>query len=365
MNAPVNRRSFCRSLALGSSALALGARAGTSASAPPERTSLGLVSYCFGLHQSAWSKHRQGKDLGDPLAMLEESHRLGAGGIQVSLGQREGSYLRELRRRAETLALRLEASIDPPFDRSDLERFGQQVTAAQEAGAGVARTVIMPGRRYEQFQTLDEFRRAAERGRRALELAEPVLAKHRFRLAVENHKDHRVPERLELLRQLSSEHIGLCVDVGNNFTLLEDPLEVVRAFAPWAFTVHLKDQAVREYAEGFLYGDAALGEGFLPLEEMVSGLRQARPDVTFNLEVITRDPLKVPVLTQPFWATLPDVPARDLSRTLQTVRSKSSPAPLPLPSTMTVEAQLALETQNLEQSLAYARKPHIRAGLAG
>jgi 3-oxoisoapionate decarboxylase len=146
------------------------------------------------------------------------------------------------------------------------------------------------------------------------------------------------------------------VDVGNNFTLLEEPLEVVRSFTPWAFTVHLKDQAVHEYAEGFLYGDAALGRGFLPIEEMVRLLRQARPDVTFNLEVITRDPLKVPVLTPGFWATLPDVPARDLARTLQIVKAKAAPAPLTTVTTLPLEEQLALEQNNIEQSLTYARE---------
>ena len=92
----------------------------------------------------------------------------------------------------------------------------------------------MPGRRYEEFKSLEHFRRAEAAGVRSLELAEPVLARHRFRLAVENHKDHRVAERLRLFEHLGSEWMGACVDVGNNIALLEDPVETVRALAPWA-----------------------------------------------------------------------------------------------------------------------------------
>ena len=138
-------------------------------------------------------------------------------------------------------------------------------------------------------------------------------AQRKFRLAVENHKDQRIEEKLALLKKLSSEFIGLCVDVGNNFPLLEDPLELVQAFAPWAFTVHLKDQAVREYDEGFLLADVALGAGFLDLPRIVKTLRDAKPDIKFNLETITRDALEVPVLTERFWVTLRDTPASALA----------------------------------------------------
>ncbi|MCX7826034.1 MAG: sugar phosphate isomerase/epimerase, partial [Verrucomicrobiae bacterium] len=184
----------------------------------------------------------------------------------------------------------------------------------------------------------------------------PVLARHKFRLAVENHKDQRVAEKLDTLQRVGSEWIGLCVDVANNFALMEDPLETVRAFAPFAFTVHIKDQAIQPDADGFLLADAALGEGFLDLPPIVKALRDAKPDIRFNLETITRDPIRVPVLTNAYWATLADTPARELARTMSVVKIKSRPTPLPLVSKWPVERQLALEQRTIERSLAYARE---------
>src|SRR5207245_5980008 len=107
----------------------------------------------------------------------------------------------------------------------------------------------------------EAFRQFAEKSWQSLTLAEPILKKHRVRLAIENHKDRLVPEMLELLKRISSEYVGVCVDVGNNIALLEEPMAVVEALAPFAFSTHLKDMAVQEYDEGCLRSEVRLGKG--------------------------------------------------------------------------------------------------------
>jgi 3-oxoisoapionate decarboxylase len=214
----------------------------------------------------------------------------------------------------------------------------------------------MPGRRYEYFNTAEEYDKAAKHALEILQQAEPIARRRKFRIAVENHKCHRIPERLDVMKKLSSEYIGICVDVGNSFSLCEDPMEVVRAYAPYAMTVHLKDQAVREYEDGFLYGDAILGQGFLDLPAMVQTLRQAKPDIHFGLELITRDPLKVPVLTSKYWASMPNVPAADLARTMAMVKAKAPAKPLETVTDLAPDKQIERENSNVIQSLAYARQ---------
>jgi len=318
------------------------------------RASLGIVTYALGIHQrQAWAGRQVG--LSPALAFFEECRRLGAGGIQCDLRAADEPHAAELRRRLETEGMFFEAILNPPRTPQDVARFEHDVELARQTGASLARTVIMPGRRYEEFKTLEAFRQAEAAGIRSLELAEPVLARHRFRLAVENHKDHRILERLRLFDRLGSEWIGACVDVGNNIALLEAPDETVRALAPWAFTVHLKDHAVRPSDTGFQLADAALGEGYLDLRALVETLRQARPGIRFNLEVITRDALEVPVLTPAYWATFPEVPARDLARTLGMVKAHAAATPFPAVSREPPEAQLDAERRNVEVSLAYAR----------
>jgi sugar phosphate isomerase/epimerase len=329
------------------------ARSGRAGDVSSSSTSLGLVVYALGIRGRA-EKAAGNPDFNDPIRFLDHCRRLGAGGIQLSLGVRDKSYCSELRRKAEQHGMFVEGIAGVPQTDSAAESFDAQLRTAAQCGVEVVRTVIIPGRRYERFKTDEEFRRFEARGVQALERAEPIAARHRIKLAVENHKDQRVPDRLALLGHLSSEWVGACVDSGNSFSLLEEPLEVVRAFAPWALTVHLKDQGVCPYADGFLLADVCFGDGFLPLAEMVGILRRANPKIHFSLEMITRDPLKVPCLADSYWPTFADIPASDLARTLCTVRDHAD-VNLRQVSSLSSEEQVALEAENVRRCLAYAR----------
>jgi sugar phosphate isomerase/epimerase len=317
-------------------------------------TSMGLVSYCCGFQRRARLQQDPNVDLFAPQSFLEHCHSLGAGGMQLSLGVLDRRECQSLRRRAEELAMYVEAIVSMPENEAGVERFDAHIRTAADCGAKAARTTIIPGRRYEFFDSLDKYRDFAERGRQSLLRAVPVVEKYHVPLAVENHKDQRIGERIALLQQIGSEYVGACVDTGNSIALLDEPLEVVRRLAPWAHSVHLKDQAVQAYQDGFLLGDVALGRGCLPLGQFVQLLQSQKPEIRFSLELITRDPLKVPVLTPEYWATFPDMPAAELARTLRFVRDRAAKQ-LPYVSQLNPEGQLALEQANVRQSLAFAR----------
>ena len=191
---------------------------------------------------------------------------------------------------------------------------------AAAVGAKAVRSTIFTGRRYEFFKSLEQYKEHDKQAMRSLELAAPIAEKYRVAFAPENHKDHRVDERVAALKKIDSEFVGACVDTGNNFALMEDPVDTVKALAPWAHAVHLKDQAVQLTPKGFLFGDIPLGQGFIDLKQIVSILRSERPSIHFTLELLTRDPLLVPCLEPSYWITFPDMPATDLARTLRTVR---------------------------------------------
>jgi len=313
---------------------------------------MGIVTYALGLHQKQnWGGRYQ--ELSPAMALLEESHRLGASGIMVDLNSKDAPVIDQLRHRAEQYGMYIEASIMPPKSAEDVARFESDVRLSQAAGATLARTVLFPGRRYEQFKSMDDFREYGKRAEQALQWAAPVLSRNKFHLALENHKDQRVPEKLALLQRIGNEFVGICLDVGNSFTLLEDPLEVVRGYAPYTLTVHLKDQAVRENETGFLFADVPMGKGFLSLPEIVQIFRQAKPHAHFGLELITRDALNVPVLTPGYWTTLSDLPATELARTLRTIRAHQTPEPFESVSALSPAKQMELETRNLQESIAY------------
>jgi sugar phosphate isomerase/epimerase len=159
-----------------------------------------------------------------------------------------------------------------------------------------------------------------------------------------------------MLRRISSEYVGVCVDTGNSFSLLEDSMTVVEAYAQYAFAAHLKDMAVDEYEDGFLLADVPLGQGLLDLPRIVRVLRKARPEIRFSLEMATRDPLKVPCLTDKYWATFADVPGSDLARILRYVRSNSSKGHLTKVQHLPTNELVKLEEANIKKCLAFAKE---------
>jgi sugar phosphate isomerase/epimerase len=318
------------------------------------RKRLGVVQYSFALRLAA--ERPAGKTgLADPLTFLEHCHELGAGGVQIALGIHAPEYLATLRKEAEAHGMDLEGTIRLPKDSTDCERFTAEVRCAREAGIKVLRSVLLGGRRYEQFTRGDDFRRACAQAEQSVKLAEPIVSKNDLLLAIENHKDYRAGELMDLLQRLGSRHVGVCVDTGNSIALLEEPLEVVRTLAPRAFTVHLKDMAVAECDDGFLLAEVSLGEGFLDLPKMIALLREARPEIRFNLEMITRDPLRVPCLSEQYWASA-TASGRDLARTLRMVRKHKPAQPLPGIRGRNPKDQIGIEEENVRKSLAYARE---------
>ena len=347
----MNRRTVLATLAGTTWCLLRPILADESEAAP--RTGMGLVTYCQSLLRRQRMKRDAQDDLFKPLTFLKHCRALGAGGMQVPLSSLTPQEAESLAQQAADWGMFVEAIVRLPRDEGDVSRFDQDMQIAARAGAAAARTTIIPGRRYEYFDSLEKFRDFERRGRRSLERGVAAAEKHGLPVAVENHKDHRNAERVALFESIDSEYVGACVDTGNSVALLEDPIETVKALAPWAHSVHLKDQGVQLYEDGFLLGDIPLGEGYLDLPQMVRILRERRPHVHFSLELITRDPLKVPCLHESYWPTFPDLPARNLARTLQQVRAGAAKQ-LQQISTLTPDEQVEQEKENVRRSLQYS-----------
>lgn len=289
------------------------------------------------------------------IELLEHCHKIGAGGIQVIVKDWTADFAKKLRDRREKLGMYLEGSIGIPKDASDVSRFEQEVIHAKEAGATILRTVASPGgRRYEMFHSLEEVQDFKKRAMVSLQLTESILRKHHVKLAVENHKDWRAPELVKALKDLNSEWIGVTLDFGNSISLIEDPMEVIEALVPYIVSTHVKDMGLEEYPDGFLLSEVPLGKGMLDLPKIVALCKKHNPDVTFNLEMITRDPLEIPCLTNKYWAVFEGVPASDLARTLRMVKQHKSA--LPRVSQLSNDERLAVEEENIVRCLSYSEE---------
>ena len=324
-----------------------------SALLPPGK-GMGIVVHSYASRWNSKSASQKYPAFADAIDLLVHCHEIGATGIQVGVKDWSEPFSKKVRQKREQLGLYIEGSIAVPFKPEQVSAFEKDVAAAKEAGVRVLRTVCTTGRRYEVYHSSSEFDSAHKAALDSLRLSEPVLKKYQVKLAVENHKDWRAIELADMVKQIGSEWIGVTLDFGNSIALMEDPMEVVRTLAPYHFTTHVKDMAVDEYDKGFLLSEVPLGTGILDLKEMIAICEKHNPAGTFNLEMITRDPLEVPCLTDDYWKTLGSVPGSDVAKTLRTVKSRKVSGGLPRVSQLSPEDRLSIEEKNILDCLQYS-----------
>jgi 3-oxoisoapionate decarboxylase len=303
-------------------------------------------------------RSRAARESGNAFDMVGHCHGLGLGGVQLNPPSTDPEKVKRFRRRLEDYGMHLICNPRLPRQQEELEPFEVQVKAFKEAGA-TALHAAMTGRRYEDFDSLDPFKQMFEQCQKSVALAEPILRKHRMRLGIENHKGWRSAEQVAWLKHLGSEWVGVCLDFGNNVALCEEPMDTVRTLAPYAFFAHIKDVAVEEYPDGFLLSEVPLGDGLLNLGQIVETLRKTDPRMVFNLEMITRDPLQIPLLTPKYWATFDDayspLPGRDVAKVMAMVRSNRPRTPLPKIAGLNVAEQVRTEDSSNQKCIDYAR----------
>ena len=289
--------------------------------------------------------------------IVDHCHGLRLGAVRVNVPQGGPDAVRALRKRLDSYEMRCIVSVAPPRTDAAVAAYDAAIGAARELGAVTTHSSFTQ-RRYEEFDSFEAFKTSFEAHRKSVERAEPILRKHKVKLAIENHKGWRAAEHAAWVKQVGSEYVGVCFDFGNNLALCEDPVETYRLLAPLTFYVSFKDMAVAPYEEGFLLSEMALGEGMLDIPGMVKGLQQRDPQMIFALEMITRAPLRIPVLTKRYWATFDDrespLPGRDLARILEIVRA--SKQTLTTTEGLSPAAALKLEDDLINRSIAYARK---------
>lgn len=316
---------------------------------------MGVVVHSYGMRYGSKIQSQKYPGFQDALDFMRHCHSIGAGGIQTGVSSWAEDFSKKVRDEREKLGMYLEGSIGMPKNSEDVARFEKEILLAKEAGAQVIRTVCLSGRRYENFKTEAEWEIFKANSIKSIQLAEPIVRKHRLKLAIENHKDWMAAELAELIENLGSEWVGVTLDFGNNISLLEEPMEVIRTLAPYAFSTHVKDMGVKSYEKGFLLSEVELGKGIIDLKEAIELCKKHQPQVTFSLEMITRDPLEVPCLEDSYWVTFDKMHASELAKVLRLVRDETYPGALPQVKNLSPEEKLAFEEENVEKCLQYSK----------
>jgi sugar phosphate isomerase/epimerase len=86
-------------------------------------------------------------------------------------------------------------------------------------------------------------------------------------LAIENHDRFQARGLAQIIEEIGSPQVGICLDTVNSFGALEGPAQVVSVLAPYVVNLHVKDFSIRraDHNMGFVLTGTPAGEGMLNL----------------------------------------------------------------------------------------------------
>ena len=108
--------------------------------------------------------------------------------------------------------------------------------------------------------------------------------------------------------------------------------------------------------EEFLQSDVPLGTGMVVLDGVIGKRRKERPAVGIRIQMATRDPLKIPCLTDRSFATFPDRRETHLEAAMARVKANPPKGPVPAVEGKGLGVVLAEEEKNNRDGLAWMRE---------
>ena len=164
-------------------------------------------------------------------------------------------------------------AIDPRVREVVMLRFRQTVQAA--LALGIRRIVVHSG--YIPLVYFPEWfiARSVEFWREFLRDAPDGLC-----LALENVMEPSPETLVSIAAQIDDPRLGLCLDVGHANTCVSEtpPMDWIAPMAPWLRHVHLHNN------QGDTDLHASLGEGNIPMRQIIDTVLQAAPEATFTIE---------------------------------------------------------------------------------
>jgi 3-oxoisoapionate decarboxylase len=229
------------------------------------RMQLGISSFAYGWAASASRAGAPGHDLENPFDaqwLLDRATNFGLRLVQFGdnwpLHDLPADRLHALKQRAEQQRITLEVGARGLTD----GRLRQYIDLTHCLNSRLLRFVI-DGPGHEPTPT-DVIRLLRQYG--------PVLEQTGVTLGLENHDRLLAAEFADIVAQVNSPNVGICLDTVNSMGAGEGLAEVVRTLAPHTVNLHLKDFGIRRlpHGMGFQIDGRPAGTGMLDIPALVA-----------------------------------------------------------------------------------------------
>lgn len=134
--------------------------------------------------------------------------------------------------------------------------------------------------------------------------AEPELKNRHIILALENHDRFLARQFVQIIDEVGSSFLGICLDCANSLGAGEGFHEVVTQLAPFAVNFHLKEVSIKRkyHMMGFDIEGKPFSEGCLPLEWMLTQLTSKCRTAILELWTPPEETLEKTIEKESKWA---------------------------------------------------------------
>ncbi|KKK83819.1 hypothetical protein LCGC14_2789570 [marine sediment metagenome] len=236
---------------------------------------IGSFTYC-------WAVGVPGKIPSGPMTadgLVDRAHDLGLGLVQLcdnlQLEKLSEHQLGELKEKSDDLGIKIEIGargIKPEYLLGQLElavRFNSPILRVVIDSAGhkpsPEEVVQLLGGMIGEFEKADVV------------------------IAIENHDRFTTLVFIEMIEEIGSSHVGICLDTVNSFGALEAPDVVVETLGRYVVNLHIKDFDIRrsDYSLGFVIEGTPAGKGRLDVPWLLEKLAGTGRDFNAILELWT------------------------------------------------------------------------------
>ena len=239
------------------------------------------------------------------------------------------------------------------------ETLDDVIRVARLTGAAVVRLHLTPVLAGARAAMGAQWPAVLAHARATLLAAAPKAASVGLTLAIENHQDLG-SEELVALSEEAGPNVGVVLDTGNPFAVGEDPVAFTARVAHRLQHVHLKDYQAQFTDEGVRLIRCAVGDGCVPLGEIVDVLSRAgRGDLTASLELGALEARHVRLFAPDWWEGYPPRDGRELGVAIGRLRrgclADEVDARTPWERSAPDAEVIAYEREGLRRSVDYVR----------
>ncbi|QDV33494.1 sugar phosphate isomerase/epimerase family protein [Tautonia plasticadhaerens] len=257
-----------------------------------------------------------------PSEALEFAADHGLEGVQfleptaIDPGLDEGR-LAEFRRRADELGQSLEIGLPSPNPFGLGSPVGMPIEPEARArwyrphleavsALGLSHARVFVGNRHDRFRGDSPWSLQCEAARSTLLAMRPDLLDLGIRVAVETHADLTCDELLRLVDDVGDDVLGVTLDTGNLPMRLDDPISATERLAPLVLMTHVKDAVLGFSPRGLVWHARPVGEGCLPIPELLTILESHNPMLNLSIELHPRI-YDLPIFDPNWLAYFPDL----------------------------------------------------------